>query len=377
MPSAHRFKTPAFTETSRPRPHRTPARLCRRKARPTTSVESGADGSEAAPRKHTGTLLRRSGRTGYTYDGQGRLVRETRKLLDGRTRNRTYTWNAHDQLTDVTTYDGEHWRYTYDALGRRTTKRLLASDGGASPSAPDLTFAWDGTRLAEQVTADGHTTTWDHVPGTHTPVAQTTRHVRSAPTGPPSSPIAALASATAAAEAPTFHAVLTDHTGTPTELVTPDGDIAWQLRTTLWGTPLPGPARSTTTVDCPLRFPGQYADPETGLHYNYFRYYDPHTTRYLTPDPLGLSPAPNPHTYITNPHAETDPHGLAPCKPSGYSPTVTQRGLEHSYDRHAAQWFGREVPKADKLEEWRAVIDRATGKIKFPGVAAAQIRMHI
>ncbi|WP_137034810.1 RHS repeat-associated core domain-containing protein, partial [Streptomyces albus] len=64
---------------------------------------------------------------------------------------------------------------------------------------------------------------------------------------------------------------------------------------------------------CPLRFPGQYADPETGLHYNFHRLYDPENARYLTPDPLGLAPSPNNYGYVTNPYAEIDPLGEAPC----------------------------------------------------------------
>ncbi|OGR09455.1 MAG: hypothetical protein A2341_02250 [Deltaproteobacteria bacterium RIFOXYB12_FULL_58_9] len=43
---------------------------------------------------------------------------------------------------------------------------------------------------------------------------------------------------------------------------------------------------SPPTVLVNLRFPGQYLDRETGLHYNWHRYYDPNTGRYLTPDPL-------------------------------------------------------------------------------------------
>ncbi|WP_240467767.1 DUF6531 domain-containing protein [Streptomyces albus] len=258
-----------------------------------------------APGERTieGTLLHRAGRTSYTHDAAGRRISKTVRLLNGRKHTWTYTWNAEDQLTSVTTPDGGLWTYTYDPLGRRISKE--------GPDGEKILFSWDGTRLAEQTTADGRTTTWDHAPGTHRPVAQTdhTPLVHE----PGASLLTKLTEPTAVR--PRFQSVLTDLTGTPTELITPDGEITWQHRTTLWGTPLPGttPAADHT---CPLRFPGQYADPETGLHYNYFRHYDPETARYLTPDPLGLAPAPNPTTYVDNPHLWIDPLGLAPtCAP--------------------------------------------------------------
>jgi uncharacterized protein RhaS with RHS repeats len=48
------------------------------------------------------------------------------------------------------------------------------------------------------------------------------------------------------------------------------------------------------------------------LHYNQHRYYDPEVGAYLTPDPLGLAAAPNPHAYVVNPQVLSDPLGLAP-----------------------------------------------------------------
>jgi RHS repeat-associated protein len=60
-----------------------------------------------------------------------------------------------------------------------------------------------------------------------------------------------------------------------------------------------------------FRFPGQYYDEETGLHYNYHRYYDPKTGRYLTPDPVGVDAGPNLFSYArNNPTNFVDPYGL-------------------------------------------------------------------
>ncbi|MEV7313066.1 RHS repeat-associated core domain-containing protein [Streptomyces microflavus] len=66
-----------------------------------------------------------------------------------------------------------------------------------------------------------------------------------------------------------------------------------------------------------MRFPGQYFDPESGLHYNRHRHYDPESGRYLSLDPLGLTPAPNAVTYVDNPTRWIDPLGLAGCPHRG------------------------------------------------------------
>lgn len=80
----------------------------------------------------------------------------------------------------------------------------------------------------------------------------------------------------------------------------------------------------------PFRAPGQLADEEIGLHYNRYRYYDPETGHYISPDPIGTSGGTNLYGYGPNPIGWFDPLGwqghqaivaaTAPPPPPGGSP---------------------------------------------------------
>nr|WP_084223957.1 RHS repeat-associated core domain-containing protein [Kitasatospora cheerisanensis] len=270
-----------------------------------------ATGAAVGERSYRGTELTAAGRIRYEYDAAGRTVLRQKTRLSKKPDTWHYSWDAEGRLTGVVTPDGTRWRYRYDPLGRRIAKQRLGADG--TGVAEQIDFSWDGALLAEQTTSapylpGPHTLSWDYQ-GLH-PLAQSETITTLGPDAPQEQVDRR------------FFAVVTDLIGTPTELVDPVTDtVAWRAVPTLWGNTT-WPADSTTYT--PLRFPGQYFDPETRLHYNLNRYYDPETARYTSPDPLGLVPAPNPDAYVGNPHTWCDPLGLSPHSRRALPPALRE-----------------------------------------------------
>ena len=104
-----------------------------------------------------------------------------------------------------------------------------------------------------------------------------------------------------------------DHLGTPQVLTSSAGAVAWKAAYNAFGN---ATVDASSTITNNIRFPGQYYDAETGLHYNWNRYYDPNTGRYITADPIGLEGGINLFGYVGgNPVNKVDIMGLGGCGP--------------------------------------------------------------
>ena len=241
----------------------------------------------------------------YRYDACGRLVERTETRPGFRPRTWRYHWNEFDHLRRLETPEGEHWHYRYDVFGRRIAK-FCSNPGEATRRRHGTreTYLWMADRLIEsrRFGPDRElldTTLW---------------HYRAERFDP-------LAREVLGADDSRCYPIASDPNGTPHTLYNSQGQIVWQAGHNLWGSPRERdygselqPTRYPETVpDCPLRFPGQWADPESGLHYNLHRYYDPHSGQYLSPDPIGLAGGLRTHAYVHDPLQWVDPWGLAGC----------------------------------------------------------------
>ena len=88
-----------------------------------------------------------------------------------------------------------------------------------------------------------------------------------------------------------------------------DGNLLWLGNYTGWGC-LKEETKVTDSAYQPFRLQNQYADRETGLHYNFFRYYEPDAGRFVNQDPIGLMGGDNLYWFAPNVQMWLDPLGL-------------------------------------------------------------------
>jgi RHS repeat-associated protein len=205
----------------------------------------------------------------YEYDAVGRLAKRIVRERDGDAAW-TFEYNGDGLMSRVRRPDGTLIEYGYDALARRVWKRM---DGAVTR------YLWSGDVLIQEIRPDGSAVGYVFEPDSFEPLADV--------------------------EEGKARCYLNDALGIPRAIYSAsDGS----LRTLDFGAL--GSLAGAEGEPVPFRFPGQYHDPETGLHYNRHRYYDPETGRFTTPDPAGLDAGPNLYRYAPDPFSWLDPFGL-------------------------------------------------------------------
>ncbi|HIE5768753.1 TPA: RHS repeat-associated core domain-containing protein [Proteus mirabilis] len=237
-----------------------------------------------------------------------------------------YQWNTLNQLIACFNPEGECWRYTYDAFGRRLSKSKVVDNRPITPpNSPfknkrvqRVDYLWSGDQMVQEtpIYADGTPAydsqiQWLYQPGEITPTARYQRGK--------------------------LHYVVTDHQGTPREIFSEKGIVSWAGRLNTWGQMAFWQSHDDYAdndpeyTECHFRFAGQYEDKESGLYYNRFRYYDKDTGQYISPDPIGLLGGFNPYGYVYCPTGWVDPFGLA-GSPYIFDSKQLQKKFKHAID---------------------------------------------
>jgi len=235
--------------------------------------------------------LTQAGSIRYTYDENGNTLSQTDATNAANTRS--YVYDTDNRLTEV--HDASNAivaTYRYDPFGRRVSKTL---NNGSQSNTTYYFYSAEGL-IAEADSNGQLTKSYGYAPGS------------TFTTNPLWMKVPASGTQTAA----TYYTYQNDHLGTPMKLLNQSGVTVWSATYDAFGRATVDPA---STVSNNLRFPGQYYDAETGMHYNWMRFYDPTTGRYVTSDPVGLRGGINEYGYVDgNPLSFTDPEGLAPTR---------------------------------------------------------------
>ena len=190
---------------------------------------------------------------------------------------------------------GEHsTQYHYDALGRRVAKQMrrMRSDGTQAQHRTE--FQWLGMSMV-QVLDEERLQTYIYSPDSpYTPLARVDQNRQMDGQISPMQTV--------------YHHHAHDN-GQVQSVTDESGEVIWSARYGAFGRLNLTQRPDFKSFNEQLRFAGQYADEETGLHYNTFRYYDPEVGRFVSSDPIGLLGGVNLYRYAPNTTGWIDPWG--------------------------------------------------------------------
>lgn len=222
-----------------------------------------------------GKLLKAKGHS-YEYDANGNQIKERYELL-GKPTLREFGYDGDNRLLWVKENGTVLARYSYDPFGRRLSKEI---------NGKITYFIYSTEGLLAELDSDGNEQVgygfrpqgiWGTDP----------LYLRAAGK---------------------YYYYQNDHLGTPYRIVDGTGFIVWSALQDPFGKMAVAPGSTLTNN---LRFPGQYYDAETGLHYNWNRYYQVEIGRYIGSDPVGVKGGSNAYAYaMAMVLKQIDPFGL-------------------------------------------------------------------
>ena len=229
----------------------------------------------------------------------------------------TATYDLRGQLATLTK-GGVTTTYTYDADGRRVRK--VSSTGPAST----VVFVYDlEGQLLGEYDRNGAALR-EYVWLENTPVAMFTPD----PASPSGEPL--------------VYFIHTDHLEAPRIVVDRQNRVRWRWLSEPFGTTAPETNPSGLGgFTQNLRFPGQYADQESGLFYNFSRYYKAGDGRYTQSDSIGLMGGINTYAYVGgDPLSFVDPDGLMEIYRDGNVTMHAYPGPQAGGNEHARAGAG-------------------------------------
>ncbi len=275
-------------------------------------------------------IIDSQGTTSFTYDVLNRLTAAnypagsaltdenfTYDLTENRLTSNGITDWTYDNSGKLTAYNGH--ALNYDTYGRQLTETVAAETVTyhydnlyrlieAQKTGMQASYNYDYSNRRVKKTVNGNSTWYLYDGGNIlAEFDQSTQMIRNYSYTPGSFDLLGIT------KGAVFQTVITNHLQTPQYVLDSSQSVLWQAAYQSYGKALiDGDVDSNgTAVILNQRFPGQYADSETELYYNWNRTYNPDTGRYISPDPIGINGGVNLFGYANaSPLNNIDPMGL-------------------------------------------------------------------